>query len=66
MSEIDVEKARAAQRAYAKAWRAKNPDKVREKNLRYWARRAEREAQAAQITEGGKEHAADATISKNS
>ena len=47
MSNIDIEKARAAQRAYAKAWRAKNPDKVREKNLRYWARRAEREAQEA-------------------
>ena len=46
MSEIDVEKARAAQRAYAKAWRAKNRDKVREKNLRYWARRAEREEAA--------------------
>ena len=47
MSDIDIEKARAAQRAYAKAWRAKNPEKVREKNLRYWARRAEREAQEA-------------------
>ena len=47
MSNIDIEKARAAQRAYAKAWRAKNPDKVREKNLRYWARRAERELQEA-------------------
>lgn len=45
MSEIDVERAKAAQRAYAKAWRAKNKDKVRENNLRYWARRAEREAQ---------------------
>lgn len=50
MSDIDIEKARAAQRAYAKAWRAKNPDKVREKNLRYWARRAEREAQEANIS----------------
>ena len=47
MNDIDIEKARAAQRAYAKEWRAKNPDKVRAKNLRYWARRAEREAQEA-------------------
>lgn len=47
MSDIDIEKARAAQRAYAKKWRAKNPDKVRAKNLRYWARRAAREAQEA-------------------
>ena len=50
MSNIDIEKARAAQRAYAKEWRAKNPDKVREKNLRYWARRAEREAQEALVS----------------
>ena len=64
MSESDIEKARAAQRAYAKAWRAKNPDKVREKNLRYWARRAEREAQVA-VTEGGEYHAANTTISEN-
>ena len=64
MSNIDIEKARAAQREYAKAWRAKNPDKVREKNLRYWARRAEREAQAA-TTEGGKDYATDAAIPEN-
>ena len=32
------------QKTYMKKWRAKNPDKVRENNLRYWARRAEREA----------------------
>ena len=44
MDKLDVQKARAAQRAYAKAWRAKNPDKVREANVRYWLRRAEREA----------------------
>ena len=51
MSGIDMEKARKAQRAYAKAWRAKNPDKVREANLRYWARRAEREAAETQVAE---------------
>lgn len=67
MNEVDIEKARAAQRAYAKAWRAKNPDKVREKNLRYWTRRAEREALAeGQATKGGKDRAADTTISKDS
>lgn len=64
MSEIDVEKARAAQRAYAKAWRAKNPDKVREKNLRYWVRRAEREAQTV-TAEGGNVDATDAAVSEN-
>lgn len=46
MSGVDMEKAREAQRAYAKQWRAKNKDRVRENNLRYWARRAEREAAA--------------------
>lgn len=66
MSDTDIEKARAAQRAYAKAWRAKNPDKVREKNLRYWIRRAEREALAeGQAQKGGNDHAADATVSEN-
>ena len=44
MNSIDIEKAREAQRAYARKWRAKNKDRIRETNLRYWARRAEREA----------------------
>ena len=39
-------KAAEARRAYYKAWRAKNKEKIRETNLRYWARRAEREAAA--------------------
>lgn len=66
MSDLDMEKARAAQRAYAKNWRRKNPDKVRENNLRYWARRAEREELAeVPVTERGMEHATDATISEN-
>lgn len=46
MNEFDIEQAREAQRAYAKEWRARNKDKVREKNLRYWVRRAKREAAA--------------------
>lgn len=54
MTEANMEKAREAQRAYARNWRAKNKDRVRENNLRYWARRAEREAaqQAAENAEG--------------
>lgn len=35
---------REYQRTYMKQWRKANPDKVRETNLRYWLRRAEREA----------------------
>ena len=30
-----------ARRAYYKAWRAKNKDRVHEYNARYWAKRAE-------------------------
>ena len=47
MNDINLENARAAQRAYYKEWRAKNPEKVRANRLRYWARRAEREAAEA-------------------
>ena len=56
-----------ARKRYYKQWRMNNADKVRANNERYWVRRAEREAQAAmQTTEGGKDHAADATVSENS
>ena len=54
-----------ARKRYYKQWRMNNADKVRANNERYWARRVEREAQAAQTTEGGKDHAADATVSEN-
>ena len=30
---------REAMRQYQKAWRAKNPDKVRERNRRYWEKK---------------------------
>ena len=36
--------AREAQNKYAREWRKKNPDKVREINRKYWVRRAQREA----------------------
>lgn len=32
--------AREEKRDYARDWRARNPDKVREANKRYWERRA--------------------------
>lgn len=38
------EAAREARRAYFKAWRARNKDKVRQANERFWAKKA---AQAA-------------------
>ena len=48
MDESAVKAAKKARNEYARKWRAENPDKVREANLRYWARRAEREAAAQQ------------------
>ena len=38
--------AREAKRQYERNWRKNNPDKVREKNRRYWEKKA-REMQAA-------------------
>lgn len=55
--EIDIEKVRAAQREYYREWRAKNPDKVRAKNLRYWQRKAEKAAE-----QQGKEGVADESL----
>lgn len=40
------EQAREERREYFRQWRAKNPDKVRENNRRYWERRAARRAEA--------------------
>jgi hypothetical protein len=42
------EKALKAQREYARKWRAKNKDKVREINRRYWERVAQRADAAAE------------------
>ena len=33
-----------ARNAYARAWRAKNPDKVRKNNANYWLRKASKAA----------------------
>jgi len=33
------ERAKAAQKAYLKEWRRKNPDKVRSYNLNYWTKK---------------------------
>ena len=42
------EQAKEARKKYYAAWRAKNRDKVRQYNARYWARRARQEALQAQ------------------
>ena len=38
------EAARQARNAYLRAWRRKNPDKVKEMHEKYWLKKAEREA----------------------
>ena len=43
--------AREARNAYQRAWRAKNPDRVREINNRYWAKKAQ-ELQKGDGTDG--------------
>lgn len=40
------ERAREERREYFRQWRAKNPDKVRENNRRYWEKRAAKKAEA--------------------
>ena len=43
-----------ARNAYARKWRAANPDKVRANNANYWLRRATREAARKEAEEAGK------------
>lgn len=38
------EAARQARNAYLRAWRRKNPDKVKAMHEKYWIKKAEREA----------------------
>jgi len=42
MTEREKELARKARNEYQKEWRAKNPDKVKASNERYWLRLAEK------------------------
>lgn len=49
MSELSFEeKVAQERREYFREWRRKNPDKVREKNKRYWERRVLKKEQAMQ------------------
>lgn len=49
MSELTLEeKAKVERAAYAREWRKKNPEKVRQNNKRYWERRALKKEQAMQ------------------
>ncbi len=46
------EKAREERREYFRQWRAKNRDKVKESNRRYWERRATKRAVDEKDQEG--------------
>lgn len=43
-----TDEALKARRAYDREWRRRNPEKVRAKNVRYWAKRAAKAAAAAE------------------
>ena len=52
MNDAEKKLAAEARNAYARKWRAANPDKVRKNNANYWLRKAGKEAAqnaAAQI-----------------
>ena len=44
-----------ARNAYARKWRAANPDKVRANNASYWLRRAAKEAARKEAEERGED-----------
>ncbi len=49
-----TEEAKKARREYQRQRRAKNRDKVREANRRYWERKAEELQAGEQVTDDGK------------
>lgn len=58
MSGNEEKRAREARNAYARKWRAANPDKVRANNDNYWLRKANKDAakQGADVERKGSEH----------
>lgn len=49
--------AREAQRTYMREWRKKNPERVREKNQRYWERKAKQMQENEGCKDGGETNA---------
>lgn len=47
MTNVNAEKANEARRAYQKKWRAKNKDRVREYNRRFWEKQAAKQNETA-------------------
>lgn len=50
MEQTNSERAAEARRTYQKAWRAKNKDRVREYNRRFWEKKAEQQAEIDEKT----------------
>ena len=51
--QAEMEAARQARNAYAREWRAKNRDKVKQYNANYWARKAARSYGEEIAAQGG-------------
>lgn len=56
MKETKSSPAKEARNAYARKWRAKNPDKVKAAQERYWDRVAERAEKESGATNGKEEN----------
>lgn len=54
---VAQEAKRKYQREYMKRWRKENHERVKETNLKYWLRRAEREAKEADKQKEVQDHA---------
>ena len=55
MDENEKKLAAEARNAYARKWRASNPDKVRVNNANYWLRKAAKENAQKEAEEKGKD-----------
>lgn len=53
MNDAEKKLVAEARNAYARRWRAANPDKVRKNNANYWLRRASKEATVQTTVEKG-------------
>lgn len=51
MNDAEKKLVAEARNAYARKWRAANPDKVRKNNANYWLRKASKEAADQTATE---------------
>lgn len=52
-SESVQELAAEGKRAYMRAWRAKNKDKIHQYNQKYWARKASEQRKKEEVSQNG-------------